>query len=110
MILYAPALTGPRKAIDMDAIQGMILKPNQIGTLTEAIETVRFMKQHDLLVVASGRAGGVIDDPNAELAIALGLPIMKTGGAKKRGTHYIHQYRTQGRGTVEAGKDNGGCT
>lgn len=37
------------------------------------------MKQHDLLVVASGRAGGVIDDPNAELAIALGLPIMKTG-------------------------------
>ena len=71
-----------KKAIDMDAIQGMILKPNQIGTLTEAIETVRFMKQHDLLVVASGRAGGVIDDPNAELAIALGLPIMKTGAPR----------------------------
>ena len=42
------------------------------------------MKQHDLLVVASGRAGGVIDDPNAELAIALGLPIMKTGAPRSR--------------------------
>ena len=29
-----------------------------------------------------GRAGGVIDDPNAELAIALGLPIMKTGAPR----------------------------
>ena len=70
------------KAISMNAIGGMILKPNQIGTLSEAVDTVRLMQSKGLLVVASGRAGGVYEDLNAELAIALGLPLMKTGAPR----------------------------
>ena len=70
------------KAISMKAIRGMILKPNQAGTLSEAIDTVRLMQSKGMLVVASGRAGGVYEDPNAELAIALGVPLMKTGAPR----------------------------
>lgn len=70
------------KAISMNAIRGMIFKPNQAGTLSEAIDTVRLMQSKGMLVVASGRAGGVYEDPNAELAIALGVPLMKTGAPR----------------------------
>lgn len=70
------------KAISMNAVRGMILKPNQAGTLSEAIDAVSLMKSKGMLVVASGRAGGVYEDPNAELAIALGLPLMKTGAPR----------------------------
>lgn len=71
-----------RKAIEIGAASGMILKPNQVGTLTEALETVKYMKENNMLVVASGRAGGVLDDPNAELAVAVGAPLMKTGAPR----------------------------
>lgn len=71
-----------KKAVEMGAAKGMILKPNQAGTLTEALETVKFMKEHNLLIVASGRAGGVLDDPIAELAVALGVPILKVGAPR----------------------------
>ncbi|MEA4848242.1 MAG: phosphopyruvate hydratase [Clostridiaceae bacterium] len=71
-----------KKAIEIGAAAGMILKPNQVGTITEALETVKFMKENNMLVVASGRAGGVLDDPNAELAIAVGAPLMKTGAPR----------------------------
>ena len=71
-----------QKAFEMNSISGMILKPNQAGTLTEAIETVRYMKERDLLVVGSGRAGGVLEDPIGELAVALGVPLMKTGAPR----------------------------
>lgn len=70
------------RAVEMKAVHGMIFKPNQAGTLTEALETARFMKEKELLVVASGRAGGVLDDPNAELAVAIGAPMMKTGAPR----------------------------
>lgn len=71
-----------RKAVELGAARGMILKPNQAGTVTEAMDTVAFMKEKELLVVASGRAGGVLDDPNGDLAIAVGAPMMKTGAPR----------------------------
>lgn len=71
-----------KKAFGMGAIQGMILKPNQVGTLTEALDTVKFLKENNMLVIASGRAGGVLDDPIAELAVAVGAPLMKTGAPR----------------------------
>lgn len=71
-----------KKAAEMDAISGMIMKPNQIGTVTKAIEAVRYIQSKGMLVVGSGRAGGVLDDPVAEMAIALGAPLMKTGAPR----------------------------
>lgn len=71
-----------KKAVSMGCINGMIMKPNQVGTLSKAIEAVKYLKEHQMLVVGSGRAGGVLDDPVAELAIAVGAPIMKTGAPR----------------------------
>lgn len=71
-----------KKAVSMNSIKGMIMKPNQVGTLTKAIEAIQYLKEHQMLIVGSGRAGGVLDDPVAELAIAVGAPIMKTGAPR----------------------------
>lgn len=74
-----------RKAVEMGAIQGMIFKPNQAGTLTEALETARFMAERGMLVVPSSRAGGVLDSPEKEIGLALGCPVVKSG-APRSGT------------------------
>lgn len=71
-----------QKAVDMGAIAGMIVKPNQVGTLSKAIEAVQYLKSRNLLIVGSGRAGGVLDDPVAELSVAMGAPLMKTGAPR----------------------------
>ena len=61
------------------ACDGFILKPNQIGTITEAIETWKFACDKNLLTISSGRSGGAVDDIVMELAVGLGLKFIKTG-------------------------------
>lgn len=81
------------KAVEMGAIRGMIFKPNQAGTLTEAIETAKYMIKKGLLVVPSGRAGGTLDSPEKEIAVALGAWITKTGaprsGSRTNGFNFL---------------------
>lgn len=74
-----------KKAVEMGAAKGMIFKPNQAGTLTEALETAKYMMDRGLLVVPSGRAGGVMDSPEKEIGLALGCCLAKSG-APRSGT------------------------
>ena len=80
--LLCTSLDRVKKAVEIKATHGMIFKPNQAGTLTEALEAAHYVMEQDLLVIASGRAGGVADPPEKELAIALGLHISKTGAPR----------------------------
>jgi len=74
-----------QKAVEMGAARGMIFKPNQAGTLTEALETAHYMIDRGMLVVPSGRAGGVLDSPEKELGLGLGCILTKSG-APRSGT------------------------
>jgi enolase len=74
-----------QKAVEMGAAKGMIFKPNQAGTLTEALEAAHYMMNQGLLVVPSGRAGGVLDSPEKEIGLALGCCLVKSG-APRSGT------------------------
>ncbi len=82
-----------KKAVEMGAARGMIFKPNQAGTLTEAIDTARYMMDQGLLVVPSGRAGGTLDSPEKEIALALGAWVTKTGaprsGSRTNGFNFL---------------------
>ena len=77
--LLCTSVDRAKTAYEMGAVRGMVFKPNQAGTLTEALEAAEYMLSRDMLVVASGRAGGVTDAPEKELAIALGLAMAKNG-------------------------------
>jgi len=75
-------LSRARKAVEMGAARGMIFKPNQAGTITEALEAAKYMMDRNLLVVPSGRAGGVADAPEKEIGIGLGMCMAKIGAPR----------------------------
>lgn len=71
-----------KRAYDLDALDGFILKPNQVGTISEAMEAYEFAKAHNLLAVPSGRAGGVIGDVVMDFAVGLQVGFIKNGAPR----------------------------
>ena len=76
------SLDRAKKAVEMGAAKGMIFKPNQAGTITEALETAQYILDQGLLLVPSGRAGGVLDSPEKEIGVGLGCPLTKVGAPR----------------------------
>jgi enolase len=66
-------------AITKKAISGIIIKPNQIGTVIEALAVVEVAKQAGLKIVVSHRSGETNDDFIADLAVAVSADYMKFG-------------------------------
>lgn len=71
-----------QKAYEMNAIDGFILKPNQVGTITEALDAHKYAIERDLLVIPSGRSGGTVGDIVADLSLGLQTKISKNGAPK----------------------------
>ena len=57
----------------------ILIKPNQIGTLSEVIETVEYAKANGYRAIMSHRSGETADTFIADLAVALGTDLIKTG-------------------------------
>ena len=68
-----------RKAYREKAVNGVILKPNQIGTLTETIEATHLAQSYGWKTIVSHRSGETNDDFIADLAVGLGADFIKTG-------------------------------
>lgn len=71
-----------RRAYAEKAADGFILKPNQIGTLTEAFEAHRFACEHSMFSIPSGRSGGVVGDIVMDLAVGFEIPFIKNGAPR----------------------------
>jgi enolase len=69
-------------AVETKAVDGFILKPNQVGTVVEALDCFEYASQHAVLAIPSGRSGGVIDDVVRDLAVGLGAPFQKNGAPR----------------------------
>ncbi|MHA1339122.1 MAG: phosphopyruvate hydratase [Promethearchaeota archaeon] len=68
-----------KMAIDKKAGNSLLLKVNQIGTLTEAIEAAKMSYKHNYTVVVSHRSGETCDNFIADLAVGLCTGQIKTG-------------------------------
>ncbi|KAG2445663.1 hypothetical protein HXX76_000272 [Chlamydomonas incerta] len=68
-----------KKAIDGKAVNALLLKVNQIGTITESIEAVRMAKEAGWGVMTSHRSGETEDSFIADLAVGLASGQIKTG-------------------------------
>lgn len=69
-----------QKAIELKAISALIIKPNQVGTLTETIDCCLLAKQHGLKTITSHRGGGETNDTFiTDLAVAVGSKYLKVG-------------------------------
>jgi enolase len=72
-----------RLAIEKDVINAIIIKPNQVGTLTETIDTIKIAKSENIKIVVSHRGGGeTIDTFIIDLAAAVGADFVKVGPSR----------------------------
>ncbi len=67
------------KGIEMCAGNSLIIKTNQVGTLTDAWETTRLAKKAGYIPVMSHRSGETTDTHLAHLAVGFSCPVIKTG-------------------------------
>ena len=67
------------KGIEKKAANAIIIKPNQIGSLSETYATVKLAKENDIVPVVSHRSGETTDETIAHLAVGFQAPMIKTG-------------------------------
>jgi enolase len=71
------------RGIDEGCANSILIKPNQIGTLTETIEAVEQAHQNGYTSIMSHRSGETEDTTIADLAVALGTGQIKTGSTSR---------------------------
>ena len=72
-----------RRAIDEKAANAILIKPNQIGSLTETIEAVTMAQTAGWRTIMSHRSGETEDTTIAHLAVGLGCGQIKTGSLSR---------------------------
>ena len=72
-----------KEAIEKNSINAMIIKPNQIGTLTETLETMMLARENNIELIISHRSGATDDDFIADLAYAFSCFGLKSGSPIK---------------------------
>jgi enolase len=68
-----------QQGIDQDVANSILVKVNQIGSLTETLETVELATRHSYTAVMSHRSGETEDATIADLAVATNCGQIKTG-------------------------------
>ncbi len=76
-------VTHVQKAVDTQACNAALIKPNQIGTLTETLACVQLAQEHDMRIIVSHRSGETIDDFIADLAVGVGADFIKSGSLSR---------------------------
>ena len=71
-----------KRAYESKAVDGFVLKPNQVGTITEAIDTHEFAKKHNMYSIPSGRSGGVVGDIIMDFGVGLEVGFIKNGAPR----------------------------
>lgn len=77
--LYATNKELLKKGVEHNSSTGILIKPNQIGTLTEAFETIKTALQSGFKIIISHRSGETEDFFISDLAVACGGGAIKTG-------------------------------
>ncbi|KKW29875.1 MAG: Enolase [Candidatus Kaiserbacteria bacterium GW2011_GWC2_52_8b] len=72
-----------QQAVAKKSIRAVIIKPNQIGTLSETLDAMQLARQNDIDCIVSHRSGETNDDFIADLAYAFGVFGLKAGALRK---------------------------
>lgn len=70
-------------AIERKSGNAILLKANQIGTITEMVETILMAKKNNYKTIISHRSGETMDTFIADFAVGLNLPFIKTGSMSR---------------------------
>lgn len=72
-----------KKGIERSIANAVLIKPNQIGTLTETLACIRMAREHSYNVVISHRSGETTDTFIADLAVAVNADYIKSGSVSR---------------------------
>src|SRR3989344_2106334 len=81
--LYVTNVKRLRKGIEMGVANAILIKVNQIGSLTETIDAIRLAQKHGYAIAVSHRSGETADTTIADLAVAVGAEYIKTGSLSR---------------------------
>ncbi len=72
-----------KTAIAKKACNSVLIKVNQIGSLSETIECIKLAKKNKMKIVVSHRSGETTDDFIADLAVGVGAEFIKSGSLSR---------------------------
>lgn len=81
--LFATSIERLRRGVEMKAANSILIKPNQIGTLTEMLGAIKLAHESGFSTVISHRSGETEDTTIADLAVATGSSQIKTGSLSR---------------------------
>jgi len=81
--LFVTNIERLQKGIDMGITNSILIKLNQIGTVTETIETIKLAQKHGFTAVVSHRSGETEDTFIADLSVAMSTGQIKTGSTSR---------------------------
>ncbi len=81
--LYVTNIERLRKGLKEKAANSILIKPNQVGTLSETIDCVKLAQKHNYKIMTSHRSGDTCDAFIADLAVAIGSDYIKSGSLSR---------------------------
>ncbi|AKI96831.1 phosphopyruvate hydratase [Kosmotoga pacifica] len=81
--LYVTNLNRLKKGVELECSNSILIKLNQIGSVTETLETIEYAQKHGMSCVISHRSGETEDTFIAHLAVATNSGMIKTGSASR---------------------------
>lgn len=81
--LFATNVERLRQGLKEKAANAILIKLNQVGTLTETIDCVKLAQRHNYKIMVSHRSGETCDDFIADLAVAVGADFIKAGSLSR---------------------------
>lgn len=81
--LYVTNIKRLKKGVELKASNSILIKLNQIGSVTETLDTIEYAKTHGMTCVISHRSGETEDTFIADLAVATNAGMIKTGSLSR---------------------------
>jgi len=81
--LFATSVARLQQGIDTEVANAILIKMNQVGTLSETMETVQLASRNAYKSIVSHRSGETEDTTIADLAVALNTGQIKTGSVSR---------------------------
>jgi len=81
--LFTTNINRLRLGLKNKAANAILIKPNQVGTLSETIDCIKFAQKHNYRIMVSHRSGETVDDFIADLAVAVGADYIKSGSLSR---------------------------
>lgn len=72
-----------KKGVEAGVANAIIIKPNQVGTVSETLETVALAQKHNYKVAAKHRSGETNDDFIADFAVGIGADYLMAGSVAR---------------------------